>query len=41
MVDLGGFGVRAIALRCDVTDPKSVANAVREIKESLAAWISW
>ena len=33
VVDLGGFGVRAIALRCDVTDPKSVASAVREIKK--------
>ena len=33
VVDLGGFGVRAIALRCDVTDPKSVAGAVREIKK--------
>ncbi len=32
VVDLGGFGVRAIALRCDVTDPKSVANTVREVK---------
>lgn len=32
VIDLGGFGVRAIALRCDVTDPKSVVNAVREIK---------
>ncbi len=32
IVDLGGFGVRAIALRCDVTDPKSVAGAIREIK---------
>ncbi len=32
VIDLGGFGVRAIALHCDITDPKSVANAVREIK---------
>ncbi|HEV7219866.1 MAG TPA: SDR family oxidoreductase [Terriglobales bacterium] len=33
VVDLGGYGVRAIALRCDVTDPRSVAGAVREIKK--------
>jgi len=33
VVDLGSFGVRAIALRCDVTDPKSVANTVREVKK--------
>jgi len=32
VIDLGGLGVRAIALRCDVTDPKSIANTVREIK---------
>jgi 3-oxoacyl-[acyl-carrier protein] reductase/pteridine reductase len=32
VIDLGGFGVRAISFRCDVTDPKSVANAVRETK---------
>ncbi len=33
VIDLGGFGVRSIALRCDVTDPKSVASTVREIKK--------
>jgi NAD(P)-dependent dehydrogenase (short-subunit alcohol dehydrogenase family) len=33
VVDLGAFGVRAIALRCDVTDPKSVANTIREVKK--------
>lgn len=32
VIDLGGFGRRAIALRCDVTDPKSVANTVREVE---------
>jgi 3-oxoacyl-[acyl-carrier protein] reductase/pteridine reductase len=32
VIDLGGFGVRAISFRCDVTDPKSIANAVRETK---------
>ncbi len=32
VIDLGGFGVRAIALRCDVTDPKSVATTVREVR---------
>jgi NAD(P)-dependent dehydrogenase (short-subunit alcohol dehydrogenase family) len=33
VIDLGGFGGRAIALHCDVTDPKSVGNAVREVKQ--------
>jgi len=33
VIDLGGFGVRALALHCDVTDEKSVANAVRETKK--------
>lgn len=34
VIDLGGFGVRAIALRCDVTDEKSVKLAVKEtVKE--------
>jgi NAD(P)-dependent dehydrogenase (short-subunit alcohol dehydrogenase family) len=33
VVDLGAFGVRAIALRCDVTDPESVANTIREVKK--------
>ena len=28
-------GVRAIAVRCDVTDPKSVANAVNEVARKL------
>ncbi len=32
VIDLAGFGVRAISFRCDVTDPKSVTNAVRETK---------
>lgn len=33
VVDLGAFGVRAIALRCDVTDRKSVANTIRKVKK--------
>ena len=33
VVDLAGFGVRAIALRCDITDPKSVNGTVREVKK--------
>ncbi len=30
VIDLGGFGVRAVALRCDVTDEKSVKAAVKD-----------
>jgi NAD(P)-dependent dehydrogenase (short-subunit alcohol dehydrogenase family) len=33
VIDIGSFGGRALALRCDVTDSKSVANAVRETKK--------
>jgi NAD(P)-dependent dehydrogenase (short-subunit alcohol dehydrogenase family) len=33
VIDLGSFGGRAVALRCDVTDPKSIANALRETKK--------
>jgi len=33
VIDMGAFGARAIALRCDVTDPKSVANTMREVKK--------
>jgi NAD(P)-dependent dehydrogenase (short-subunit alcohol dehydrogenase family) len=33
VIDLTSFGVRAVALRCDITDPKSVASAVRETKK--------
>jgi len=32
VIDIGSFGVRAIALRCDVADPRSIGNAVREVK---------
>ena len=35
VVDLGSFGVRAVALRCDVTDEKSVHNAVKETVKEL------
>ena len=31
LVDLAGFGVRALALRCDVRDPKSARAAVKEV----------
>jgi NAD(P)-dependent dehydrogenase (short-subunit alcohol dehydrogenase family) len=30
VIDLGGFGVRAVALRCDVTDPKSIKAAIKD-----------
>jgi len=35
VIDLGGYGVRAVALRCDVTDEKSVRTAIRETKREL------
>jgi len=33
--DLGGFGVRAAAIRCDVTDEKSVSGAIEETAKEL------
>ena len=30
VIDLGSFGVRAFAIRCDVTDQKSVRTAIKE-----------
>ncbi len=35
VIDLGGFDVRAVALRCDVTDEKSVRAAIRETVREL------
>ncbi len=35
VIDLGGFGVRAVALRCDVTDEKSVRAAIKETVREL------
>jgi NAD(P)-dependent dehydrogenase (short-subunit alcohol dehydrogenase family) len=35
VVDLGGFGVRAVALRCDITDEKSVKATIREVAQEL------
>jgi NAD(P)-dependent dehydrogenase (short-subunit alcohol dehydrogenase family) len=35
VVDIGSFGVRAVALRCDVTDPKSVKAAIKETAKEL------
>jgi 3-oxoacyl-[acyl-carrier protein] reductase/pteridine reductase len=35
VIDLGSFGVRAVALRCDVTDPKSVRTAVKDAAREL------
>jgi NAD(P)-dependent dehydrogenase (short-subunit alcohol dehydrogenase family) len=35
VVDLASFGVRAVSLRCDVTDQKSVRTAVKELKREL------
>jgi len=35
VIDLGGFGVRAIALRCDITDQKSVKSAIKETTREL------
>jgi 3-oxoacyl-[acyl-carrier protein] reductase/pteridine reductase len=30
VIDISSFGVRAVAVRCDVTDEKSVKNAIKE-----------
>lgn len=35
VVDLSGCGVRAVALRCDVTDQKSVRTAIQETAKEL------
>ncbi|MBV9573123.1 MAG: SDR family oxidoreductase [Acidobacteriales bacterium] len=35
VIDLASFGVRAVALRCDVRDPKSVKAALKEIAREL------
>ena len=35
VIDLGSFGVRAVALRCDVTDEKSVRSAIKETVKEL------
>jgi len=35
VIDLSSFGVRAIALRCDVTQEKSVKAAVKEVRKEL------
>ena len=35
VIDLSSFGVRAVALRCDVTDEKSVKSAIKETAKEL------
>lgn len=35
VIDAGGFGGRAVALRCDITDEKSVRSAIRETVREL------
>ncbi len=35
VIDLSSFGVRAVALRCDITDEKSVKATIREIGREL------
>jgi NAD(P)-dependent dehydrogenase (short-subunit alcohol dehydrogenase family) len=35
VIDIGSFGVRAVAVRCDVTDEKSVKAAIKETKREL------
>jgi len=35
VIDLGSFGVRAVALRCDVTEEKSVKAAIKEAGREL------
>ncbi|MGA8491348.1 MAG: SDR family NAD(P)-dependent oxidoreductase [Terriglobales bacterium] len=35
VIDLSSFGVRAVALRCDITDEKSVRTAIKETAKEL------
>jgi len=35
VIDLSGLGVRAVALRCDITEEKSVKSAIQEVKREL------
>jgi len=35
VIDAGSFGVRAVALRCDVTDEKSVKSTIKETAREL------
>jgi 3-oxoacyl-[acyl-carrier protein] reductase/pteridine reductase len=35
VIDLSSFGVRAVALRCDITDEKSVKEAVKDVAREL------
>ena len=35
VIDVASFGVRAVALKCDVTDEKSVKAAIKETKREL------
>ena len=35
VIDVAGFGVRSLALRCDVTDPKSVRATIKEVIREL------
>jgi 3-oxoacyl-[acyl-carrier protein] reductase/pteridine reductase len=35
VIDLASFGVRSAALRCDVTDEKSVKGAIKEVAKEL------
>jgi NAD(P)-dependent dehydrogenase (short-subunit alcohol dehydrogenase family) len=35
VIDIGSFGVRAVALRCDVTDEKSVKSTLKEVATEL------
>jgi len=35
VVDIAGLGVRAVALRCDVTDEKSVRATIKEVSREL------
>jgi 3-oxoacyl-[acyl-carrier protein] reductase/pteridine reductase len=35
VIDVSGFGVRAVALRCDVTNEKSVKTAIKDVRKEL------
>ncbi len=41
VIDVGSFGGRAVALRCDITDEKSVRSTIKETVKELGGSIFW
>jgi len=37
VIDVSSFGVRAVALSCDITDEKSVKAAIKEVRKEMGA----